>query len=275
MQCNGVILDPQNQRVKVMNVQTSNLDGGYIHHLQAIEKETGFTKTIIYSKKGDVDFFLNHGFHQEGKIDGFFNGQNAYILAKFQSQERAESKLKKEEDEIITLAKQNANRAERKSLPETMNIRMAQSSDANQLSELFQVVFKTYPTPVHEPDYIKQVMSEDTTFMVVEVENQIVSVASAEVSSDLGSVEMTDCATHPDFRGHGLLSYLFFALEEVMEKMGIYFLYSLTRAQSPAMNITASKHGYQYRGRLVNNCDIFSGYEDMNIWVKPLKPTRD
>jgi len=274
-QGNGVVLDPQNQRIKVMNVQSCTLNSEFINQLELAEKNTGFTKTIIYSKNGDVDFFLKHGFHQEGKIDGFFNGQNAYILSKFQSPNRAKSKMEKEQDQIVKLAEENANQAIRKPLPRAMKIRKAQLSDADQLSDLFQMVFKTYPTPVHEPDYIKQVMEEDTYFMVIESEDRIISVASAEISSDLGCVEMTDCATHPDYRGQSLLSHLFFALEEVMENMGIYYLFSLTRAQSPAMNITVAKHGYQYRGRLINNCDIFSGYEDMNIWVKPLKPTRD
>ncbi|HCP15639.1 MAG TPA: putative beta-lysine N-acetyltransferase, partial [Peptococcaceae bacterium] len=27
---------------------------------------------------------------------------------------------------------------------------------------------------------------------------------------------------------------------------------------------------YEYSGRLVNNCDICGGFEDMNIWVKRL-----
>ena len=29
--------------------------------------------------------------------------------------------------------------------------------------------------------------------------------------------------------------------------------------------------GYEYSGRLVNNCDIYGQFEDMNIWVKLLE----
>jgi hypothetical protein len=35
------------------------------------------------------------------------------------------------------------------------------------------------------------------------------------------------------------------------------------------MNIVFMRAGFEYCGRLINNCDIYGQYEDMNIWVKP------
>ncbi len=40
------------------------------------------------------------------------------------------------------------------------------------------------------------------------------------------------------------------------------------------MNNVFHRLGYEFNGRLVNNCDIFGAYEDMNIWVKDLRSTR-
>ena len=36
------------------------------------------------------------------------------------------------------------------------------------------------------------------------------------------------------------------------------------------MNAVLHGLGYQYRGRLINNCYIFEKLENMNMWVKDL-----
>ena len=57
-------------------------------------------------------------------------------------------------------------------------------------------------------------------------------------------------------------------LEEVLRQQAIYCAYSIARAQSFGMNAVLHGLGYQYRGRLINNCYIFEKLEDMNMWVK-------
>ena len=44
----------------------------------------------------------------------------------------------------------------------------------------------------------------------------------------------------------------------------------MARARSYGMNAVFHGMGYEFMGRLVNNCDIFGAYEDMNIWVRRL-----
>ncbi|RKD24025.1 putative beta-lysine N-acetyltransferase [Ammoniphilus oxalaticus] len=270
-----VIIDPTNKRIRILNPQSNELNAMFMNHLHLAETETGFTKTIVYAKKQDVDFFLQQGFRQEAKIDGYFNGQNVYLLSKFLSEDRGINKFEKEEDEIVQLANGKNSQAVRRPLPEGMILRQGALDDAEQMAALLRVVFKTYPTPVHEPDYLKKVMQEDTYFMVIEHEGRIIGLASAEMVPELNNVEISDAATHPDYRGQGLLSHLFFALEDEMKKRKIPYLYTLARSQSAAMNVTVSRHGFQYTGRMVNNCDIFSGFENMNVWVKPLHSTKD
>jgi hypothetical protein len=34
------------------------------------------------------------------------------------------------------------------------------------------------------------------------------------------------------------------------------------------MNTALARLGYRFRGRLMNNCHIMGGFEDMNIWVR-------
>ncbi|MDH4057298.1 MAG: hypothetical protein OEU76_00970, partial [Cyclobacteriaceae bacterium] len=66
----------------------------------------------------------------------------------------------------------------------------------------------------------------------------------------------------------GHMKKLLFKLENELTKQGINCLYSLARAESYGMNKAFFQLGYTYGGRLINNCYIFSGLEDMNVWYK-------
>jgi putative beta-lysine N-acetyltransferase len=267
-----LIIDRQNRRIKVLNY-----DAGQIEHLHAQIKSLAeaeqASKLIIYAKKADVAAFVRLGYRQEGKIDGFFRGENAQMLAYFLTEERAASAAPELADQIVQLSLSKAGAGETKKLPEGYHLRQAAEADAEELAQLYGMVFATYPTPMDDPEYVRKTMRDSTYYYVIVHEGKIACAASAEVTERFGSAELTDCATHPDHLGKGLLQPLFTVLEEKMKQMGIYYLYTLTRAQSQGMNVTAAKHGYLYRGRLINNCTIFSGFEDMNIWAKPLKPT--
>jgi len=99
---------------------------------------------------------------------------------------------------------------------------------------------------------------------------KLVSIASADMDRKNLNAEITDCATYPQYRGRGLLSRLIKAIEEDLKNIGFYSVYSLSRAVNPGINISLSKLDYDYTGRLINNCNICGGFEDMNIWCKKL-----
>jgi beta-lysine N6-acetyltransferase len=275
MQAAGdLVVDHRNRRVK-LHLYDSGRIGEMDGVMRRLAREAEATKLIVYGKKKDVPQWLSLGYRQEGTIDGFFRGENAQMLSCFLTEERAVSAAPQVAEDILQLSLAKAGRGEAKPLPPGYSLRAATPADADELARLYRLVFATYPTPMDDPDYVRRTMSKSTYYVVAEHDGRIACAASAEVTERFGSAELTDCATHPDHVGKGLLQPLFAALEEKMEEMGIYYLYTLTRAQSPGMNVTAAKHGYRYRGRLINNCTIFSGYEDMNIWVKPLRPTRE
>ena len=79
---------------------------------------------------------------------------------------------------------------------------------------------------------------------------------------------VTDCATQKYAQGKGYMKKLLLALEEKLVGDGIKCLYTLARAESVGMNKAFFQLGYAYGGRLVNNCYIYSGIEDMNVWWK-------
>lgn len=107
--------------------------------------------------------------------------------------------------------------------------------------------------------------------MLAEYNNEIVSASSADLNHEFLNAEITDCATHPEHRGKGLLSELVYELENALRDRSYHVLYSIARAISPGVNIVFSKHGYTYSGRQVNNSNIMGKFEDMNIWVKNIR----
>ncbi len=140
--------------------------------------------------------------------------------------------------------------------------------DTDSIARLFKEVFKTYPTPMDDPAYIKKVMGKQVLFKVAFIGNELISAASADMNTRMLNAEITDCATLPEHRGKGVLSQLIYHLEQELAAKGFITLFSLSRALSSGINIALSKHGYIYTGRLVNNCNIMGRFEDMNIWVK-------
>jgi putative beta-lysine N-acetyltransferase len=147
-------------------------------------------------------------------------------------------------------------------------LREAVEADIPEISALYEKVFKTYPIPLNQPQYVELLMDKDYLFMVITHEGTNISCALADINYQLSNAEITDCASLPEYRGQGLMFAVIGALEKEVQSRGIKCLYSIARALSPGMNTVFKKLGYTYTGRLVNNCNIFGKFEDMNLWVK-------
>ncbi|MGA8944184.1 MAG: putative beta-lysine N-acetyltransferase [Thermoactinomyces sp.] len=262
-------VDEFNSRIKLMHYNKDYVEA-LLAHLEELAKEKDIGKVMIYANPEDISFFEKLGFQNEGEISGFFQGEPACILSRFLEDERAVQKDEHEKDQIVEMAEKTPPEVERPVLDPRYRLRHAGKDDAEQLAELYRVVFETYPTPIHDPEYIRQCMDQDVYFTIVTHQDRIVSSASADVFSGYQSAEITDCATHPDYRGQGMLSAIIYDLEQRMRKMGIPHLFSLTRAVSAGMNMVIAKRGFEYKGRLIQNSHIAGQFEDMNIWVKKL-----
>ncbi len=90
------------------------------------------------------------------------------------------------------------------SLPEGAHIRICTPEDAEEMSVLYKSVFETYPFPIHDPCYIRDTMQSHVLYFSVELSGKLIALSSAEMSPSYGNVEMTDFATDPAWRGHGL-----------------------------------------------------------------------
>ncbi len=223
-------------------------------------------KLIIKSRREDVAFFLSEGFTEEAYIKNYFSGADLYFLTQYFSPERKVSKNWKEEEIIIekVLASNNQIQTEE----ESVRIEFATERDSEDLSKLYSNVFKVYPTPVSDASFIRKTINEGTVYAYIRRNGKIISAASAEINAEHRNAEMTDCASLKEAEGNGYMKKLISALEKKLLNEGITCLYSIARAESFSMNMVFHQLGYTYSGRMINNCYVYSGIEDMNVWYK-------
>lgn len=263
-----VFIDPYNKRIRVddcLGNRKSALSFAY-----GLREEIQAEKMIIKARAEETDFYLENGFQAEGKIDGYFLGSDAFFMSKYYKSSRRNNPHWADEDEVAEKVRSLERTGDDSSLQPPCRLVRFKPADARALAELYKAVFQIYPVPMDDPRYIEKSMENGTMFMGVKHEGKIVSAASAEINSFYRNAELTDCATLPEFRKHGLMKILIGKLEEELACQGIFCAYSIARSLSYGMNAALHQLGYSYRGRLANNCFIFDKLEDMNIWVKNL-----
>jgi putative beta-lysine N-acetyltransferase len=261
-----VYIDYTNNRLKISD--NNKLDLKDIEEVIDYSKKNKFTKILVNSKLVNIKGYIGCGFLMEGFIKGFFKGEDACCLSYFLNKDRNFSLNKEKEDEIIRKCFENTNKIKSNKNLKGLEIRTLLEDDILQMINLFKKVFKTYPTPVFDKNYLLSVIDKKILFKGIFENNILISMASADLDNDNLNCEITDCATNENYRGRGFLGILIDSLEEEVKERGYKCLYSLSRAINYGINSSLSKKGYYYCGRLVNNCDICGGFEDMNIWVK-------
>ncbi|MGM0876322.1 MAG: putative beta-lysine N-acetyltransferase [Bacillota bacterium] len=266
-------LDYFNERLRVDNYR-GNMTM-ILHELDRVLEKNSFTKVIFFTRPEHWQQLLAKGFELEAIIKGFFNGTDNYIMTCYKEIDRRTSKYWIQEDSIIHTIQEKERKPEETNSPNRYHFRKATLQDGNQLADLYGKVFAIYPTPMNNEDYVKKMINEGTIFYVVECDKQLVSAASADVNQIFHHAELTDCATLLEHRKYGLMKKLLIYLENDLRNNGIYCAFSIARALSFGMNAAFYQLGYQYNGRLTNNCYIFDKLEDMNVWVKDLSEKTD
>ncbi|WP_026583571.1 putative beta-lysine N-acetyltransferase [Bacillus sp. J33] len=266
-------IDSFNNRIRVDDY-LGNLEEA-IREAEATAKEQQSEKLIFRGRAESYTELLAHGFQCEAIIDGYFLGSDQYFFCKYYTDQRRASVHWIKEDDIVknVLA---IERIRAVNMPPTeYKLKKITYEDAEKLAALYREVFQIYPTPLHDPVYIKKTMKEGTIYYAFQFGDDLVSAASAEVNLFYKNAELTDCATLPSHRKHGLMKILLEKLEEDLQSQGIFCAYSIARALSFGMNAVLHQLGYAYRGRLLNNCYIFDKLENMNVWVKDLAEAAD
>lgn len=216
-----------------------------------------------------LDNFIKAGFQMEGKIDGYFKGEDAFCMSYFIFKNRKSYNEHSKEDLILRQSLNKKDTFNYNDVNLNYHIRNASESDIKDMIKLFFRVFPTYSSEIFSEDYLRSTLNKKVLYKVaVDNDGRIIGTASADLDRENLNAEITNCVTHPHYRNKGILSNIIYSLELDLKNMGFITLYSLSRAIHPGINFVLSKHGYTFRGILVNNCNICGGFEDMNIWVK-------
>jgi putative beta-lysine N-acetyltransferase len=264
--------DNYNRRLKVMDYEATDYRA-MADRLAWLATENEYDKIFLKAHADDWQKFLGLGYMLEGILKYFYQGDNAYVLSRFGSIDRVTSPHLIEESDLIETLLKDGPPDPPPPLPEGYSLVSATDEHIPALVTLYREVFATYPSPLTHPDYIQQTMRRHVVYRaVLDPSGTLVSAASAEVDDKHSNAELTDCATFKTQRGKGLMYSLLTALEDDLRDRGIMTGYTLARARSVGMNRVFYRLGYEYSGRLLNNCDIYGEFEDMNIWVKQLLP---
>ncbi|OEU65436.1 MAG: putative beta-lysine N-acetyltransferase [Desulfovibrio sp. S3730MH75] len=212
--------------------------------------------------------FLSCGFEKEAEVPNMFDGEAGVFLSLYRYPWRKEVSNTDELDNVLSVAQSKHGKGNVSTLPSTLYMRRLSLEDASELAKLYGQTFETYPFPITDPEFIRQEMGGGVRFMGVFEGDKIVGAASAEVSKDGLSAEMTDFAVNPEFRAMGIAGALLRALEKDCDQTGIKCLFTIARGCSYGINSLFSKGGYEYAGRLINNTNISGSLESMNVWSK-------
>ncbi len=262
-------IDYYNRRLKVLNFEGDLPD--ICRRLDYLANKNQFDKIFIKATAQDWQGFLAHGYMLEGIILHYFNGENAYVVSRFLSRDRITSPTLLEESALIQELMHQPRKNRPLDLPEGYTLTLATEDDIPGLVILYSHVFESYPSPLTMPDFLLSTMRRNLVYAVIkDGDGNIVSAASADLDTKHRNAEMTDCATFPSERGKGLMRILLVRLEDELRRRGIRCAYTLARATAPGMNKVFYDLTYEYCGRLINNCDISGGFEDINIWSKRL-----
>jgi len=258
----SVYNDPFNKRIRV-----DDYAGDVNSVLELINQATqNWTEKLIIKVRGpEQQIFQSQGFSKEAFIKGYFSGTDMHFMAKYFSPSRSNNS--KQTDEKLMVEK-----LLREEIPVSYSdfstVKDATIDDADELTHLYSTIFKVYPTPLNKPGHVRKTMEEGTKYVLIRSESKIVSAASAEINLHYSNAELTDCATLPEAEGKGHMKKLLSRLEDILKKDQINCLYTIARSESYSMNKVFHHLGYTYGGMMTNNCFIYSGLEDMNVWYK-------
>jgi len=261
-----------NDRIYLMKLDPKNVED-IVEEVTKLASKKEYSKIFAKIPENSLQTFIKAGFDEEAFIPEFYHGkEKAVFLAKYLSSDRksVDTETRLVINKNINIAKSKAGRGVDKNLPNGYKLKQIPESDIDQLASLYKVVFPTYPFPIHDPEYLKEVMATHVDFFGVYQGSKLIAASSAEMDLKSKNAEMTDFATDPDYLGHGLALFLLDLMDKYMMDKKFPTVYTIARSMSPGMNITFAKLGYQFTGTLINNTNISGSIESMNVWYKGL-----
>ncbi|MFA5050009.1 MAG: GNAT family N-acetyltransferase [Candidatus Micrarchaeia archaeon] len=157
------------------------------------------------------------------------------------------------------------------------------NGDMQRLVNLYSQCLPVYLMDLNRENIKEMIENEDNQTLVIRNNGLIISAAIAEhaiINIEgliLPLVELSECATDPNYRGQGLLSAILSTLISMQEEGSI--IYSEARAGHLPINVALRNNSLDYQGTLNKHCVIgesvqnpieglgpFSNMENLNVW---------
>lgn len=262
---------PYNRRVYLMKLHNQDAHS-IMSDIECMAHNNKYEKIVAKIPSGNKTVYKEHGYVQEAIIPEYFkNGEHAVFMGKYFSLSRKQIIEQELIQTILSLAMRRKHHSDSKKNECRLATQICRLADTDEMSLVFQAVFKTYPFPIFDANYLSEVIKKrQAHYYCIRKNGRIVAIAASEIDLANQGVEMTDFATLPEFRGQGLAGCLLKDMEQSMEKKGMRTAFSIARALSPAMNNLFAKKGYSFGGTLGNNSNIAGRIESMNVWHKRL-----
>jgi putative beta-lysine N-acetyltransferase len=261
---------PHNNRIYLMRLKTDDTHG-LIAALDDLAIENGYGKIFAKIPAPEWNTFKSADYIKEAVVPGFFTGRtDCFFIAKYFSAGRQRAKQPEEPSMFVKRAGDGSADNNHRTGKVTQDIVSCEPSDAEEMSAIYQQVFKSYPFPIHKPGYLKRMMEEGAGYFCIRIESRIVAVAATEIDFMDENAEMTDFATLPKWRGRGFAGMLLDHIEKKACKLGVKTAYTIARAASYGMNSVFENSGYNYAGLLKDNTQICGSVQSMTVWYKHL-----
>ncbi|MDD2335341.1 MAG: putative beta-lysine N-acetyltransferase [Geobacteraceae bacterium] len=242
-----------------------------VRSLDTLASSRGYSKIFAKVPAWAREKFLVDGYAEEARIPGFYpGGEDVCFMGKYFTETRVREQEPQLVYDVIAAAETTTVISSPTPLPSGFSARIAEEADVEEMAKIYCEVFASYPFPIHDPAFLRAAMEDSTIFFGIWNGATIAALSSAEMDVDSASVEMTDFATSPVYRGNGFALFLLRKMEEAVKARGIRALFTIARAYSYGMNITFARNGYCYGGTLTNNTNISGRLESMNVWYKIL-----
>lgn len=257
-----------NNRVYLLKLDTNDLPE-IIDTMCGLGHTHGYSKLFAKVPATAYKHFLERGFVEEALVPAMCRGEcSGIFMCKYLDEARSVPEDGKLLAHVLDAARSSSQETAKRH--RTNDVVQLDKDDADELAQIYSSVFESYPFPIHDPEYIRQSMSNNVVFFAIRKHGKIVAAASAEMDRSWGCVEMTDFATLPEHQGKGAASKLLARMEKSMQARGIHTAYTIARATSFGMNIVFAKMHYAYGGTLYNNTQIGGQLESMNVWHKKI-----
>jgi len=256
-------------RIYLMELAREDMPG-LPDELDHLAKNKNYSKIFAKVPESFADEFASREYMTEAIVPGMFGEKEAGIfMGRFLDPGRSMMTDPEAIREVLEVSQAGAGN---KAVPETGDYRLRKctASDIEEMAEVYNEVFDSYPFPIDDPAYLAETMKDNMVYYGAWQEETLAAVSSAEMYPSQGNVEMTDFATREEHRGQHLAIRLLRMMEVEMTGRDITVAYTIARALSYGMNITFARSGYTFAGTLVNNTNIAGKIESMNVWYRKL-----